>query len=146
MVDVPALRDRREDLPLLIQATVNRCCHQTHKRIQGITVQALEALAIYDYPGNLPELENIIRRLVYLCPSGRPIDEKMLPDAVRLQKLKGPRPETRSDLDLDTLVSDCERAAIREALHRSHGNKSEAARLLGLSRNGLSMKINRLGL
>lgn len=146
VVEVPALRDRREDLPLLIQATVNRCCHQTNKRVQGITVQALEALAVYDYPGNLPELENIVRRLVYLCPTGQPIDEKMLPDAVRLSKVKGPRPENASELALDKLVSECERAAIREALRRSHGNKSGAARLLGLSRNGLAMKINRLGL
>lgn len=146
VIDVPPLRERREDLPLLIQATVNRCCHQTGKRVQGITVQALEALAVYDYPGNLPELENIVRQLVYLCPSGQPIDEKMLPEAVRLTKVKGPRPDATSELALDRLVADCERAAIREALRRSHGNKSEAARLLGLSRNGLAMKTNRLGL
>ncbi|MEM7351861.1 MAG: sigma 54-interacting transcriptional regulator [Acidobacteriota bacterium] len=145
-VDVPALRERREDLPLLIQAAVNRCCHQTSKRIQGITVKAMEALAVYDYPGNLPELENIVRRLVYLCTSGAPIDDSMLPEEVRLGKIKGLRPETHSELNLERLVADCERAAIREALRRSNGNKSEAARQLGLSRNGLAMKINRLGL
>ena len=146
VVDVPALRARREDLPLLIQATVNRCCHETNKRIQGITVQALEALAVYDYPGNLPELENIVRRLVYLCPSGRPINESMLPEAVRLSKVKGLRPQVSSELNLERLVGDCERAAIREAMQRSHGNKSAAARLLGLSRNGLTMKMQRHGL
>ena len=145
-VDVPALRERREDLPLLIQAAVNRCCHQTSKRIQGITVKAMEALAVYDYPGNLPELENIVRRLVYLCTSGQPIDDSMLPGEVRLGKIKGLRPETTAELNLERLVADCERAAIREALRRSNGNKSAAARQLGLSRNGLAMKINRLGL
>lgn len=143
VVDVPALRSRREDLPLLIQATVNRCCHETNKRIQGITVQALEALAVYDYPGNLPELENIVRRLVYLCPSGRPINESMLPETVRMSKVKGLRPKMSSDLNLEKLVGECERAAIREAMQRSHGNKSEAARILGLSRNGLAMKMGR---
>ncbi len=145
-VDVPALRGRREDLPLLIQAAVNRCCHQTSKRIQGITVKAMEALAVYDYPGNLPELENIVRRLVYLCPSGQPIDDSMLPKEVRLGKIDGLRPEISSELNLERLVADCERAAIREALRRSSGNKSEAARQLGLSRNGLAMKMDRLGL
>ena len=145
-VDVPGLRERREDLPLLIQAAVNRCCHQTSKRIQGITVKAMEALAVYDYPGNLPELENIVRRLVYLCPSGQPIDDSMLPEEVRLSKIQGLRPETTSELNLERLVADCERAAIREALRRSNGNKSEAARQLSLSRNGLAMKMNRLGL
>ncbi len=106
----------------------------------------MEALAVYDYPGNLPELENIVRRLVYLCTSGQPIDDSMLPEEVRLGKIKGLRPETKTELNLERLVADCERAAIREALRRSSGNKSEAARLLGLSRNGLAMKTNRLGL
>ena len=148
VVEVPALRDRAEDLPLLIQAAVNRCCHQTGKRIQGITVKAMEALAKHDYPGNLPELEAIVRRLVYLCPSGRPIDDSMLPEEVRLSKIDGLRPtiSATSELNLDKLVADCERSAIREALRRSSGNKSETARLLGLSRNGLSMKMKRLGL
>ncbi|RMH21786.1 MAG: FHA domain-containing protein [Acidobacteria bacterium] len=145
-IDVPALRDRREDLPLLIQASVNRCCHETGKRVQGITVKALEALAVYDYPGNLPELENIVRRLVYLCPQGKPIDESMLPGEVRQATVQGLRPDVSGDLNLERLVEACERAAIREALHRSAGNKSEAARQLGLSRNGLAMKIKRLGL
>lgn len=145
-IDVPPLRERREDLPLLIQSALNRCCHDSGKRIQGITVQALEALVFHDYPGNLPELENIVRRLVYLCRSGQPIDQSKLPEEVRLSKIKGPRPERTSELTLENLVSECERAAIREALRRSDGNKSEAARLLGLSRNGLAMKITRLGL
>ena len=135
-----------EDLPLLIQAAVNRCCHQTGKRVQGITVKALEALAVHDYPGNLPELENLVRRLVYLCPQGRPIDESMLPEEIRLSKVKGPRPESRQDLHLEALVADTERAAIREALRRKDGNKSAAARLLGLSRNGLASKLKRLDL
>lgn len=145
-IDVPALRERREDLPLLIQAAINRCCHAAGKRVQGITVKALEALAVYDYPGNLPELENIVRRLVYLCPQGMPIDESMLPEAVRRATVEGLQPSLDGDLDLERLVASCERAAIREALHRSAGNKSEAARQLRLSRNGLTMKIKRLGL
>lgn len=145
-IDVPSLRSRREDLPLLIQAAVNRCCHQTGKRIHGITVKAMEALTRYDFPGNLLELENIVRQLVYLCPSGRPIDDAMLPPAVRLAELHGPPVESLSELHLERLVADCERAAILEGLRRSDGNKSEAARQLGLSRNGLAMKMERLGL
>jgi len=145
-VDVPPLRQRREDLPLLIQAAVNRCCHQTGKRLQGITVEALEALAVYDYPGNLPELENIIRRLVYLCSAGQPIHAAMLPEEVRLAKITNLRPTASDELNLERLVADCERAAIREALRRTNGNKSAAARQLNLSRNGLAMKMSRLGL
>lgn len=146
VVEVPALRERREDLPLLIQAAINRCCHQTGKRVQGITVKAMEALTTHDYPGNLAELESIVRRLVYLCPKGRPIDDSHLPEEIRMSKVKGPRPEAESELQLDRLIESCERAAIREALQRADGNKSEAARLLGLSRNGLAMKMTRLSL
>jgi transcriptional regulator with PAS, ATPase and Fis domain len=112
--------------------------------VQGITVKAMEALTTHEYPGNLPELEGIVRRLVYLCPNGRPIDETMLPQEIRLSKIRPPRTNAESDLHLDSLLSECERGAIREALRRSDGNKSEAARLLGLSRNGLAMKMSRL--
>jgi transcriptional regulator with AAA-type ATPase domain len=145
-IDVPSLRERREDLPLLLQVAVNRCCHKAGKRIQGITTKALSALAIYDYPGNLPELENIVRHLVHACPSGRPIQLSMLPQEVQLAKIPHRRLEPGSELNLERLVADCERAAIREALRRSRGNKSAAARELKLSRNGLAMKMTRLGL
>ena len=146
-IDVPSLRDRREDLPLLIQTFVNRFCHETGKRMQGITVKAMAALLNYEYPGNLAELENIARQLVYLCPPGRPVDVNLLPERVRQGTLQSAaRIDSSSDLDLEKLVGSCEQAAIREALRRTHGNKSHASRLLGLSRNGLAIKMERYGL
>lgn len=145
-IQLPPLRERREDLPLLIQSCINRSCHETGKRMQGITVKAMSALLAYDYPGNLSELENIARQLVYMCPPGRPIDVSILPEKVRLATLQqAGRVDSTSDLDLDRLVSATERSAIREALRRTQGNKSQAARLLGLSRNGLAMKMDRYG-
>jgi transcriptional regulator with AAA-type ATPase domain/pSer/pThr/pTyr-binding forkhead associated (FHA) protein len=146
-LDVPPVRMRREDLPLLIQSAINRCCHETGKRMQGITVKAMSALLAYDYPGNLTELEAIARQLVYLCPAGQPIDVNLLPEKVRLSTVQAAsRVDSGSDLDLERLVAATERSAIREALRRAHGNKSQAARLLGLSRNGLAMKMERHGL
>lgn len=146
-IDVPPLRERREDLPLLIQWYVNRFCHEAGKRMQGITVKAMAALMSYDFPGNLPELENIARQMVYLCPSGQPMDTNLLPTEVRASKVRTTtRVDGASDLQLDRLVASCEQAAIREALRRTAGNKSQAAKLLGLSRNGLAMKIERYGL
>jgi transcriptional regulator with AAA-type ATPase domain len=145
-VEVPALRDRRDDLPLLIQSYVNRFCHETGKRMQGITVKAMSALLSYDYPGNLAELENIARQLVYLNPAGKPVDISLLPDRVRSGTVSTTRVDTSSDLDLQRLVGACEQSAIREALRRTHGNKSQAARTLGLSRNGLAIKMERYGL
>ena len=145
-VEVPPLRDRREDLPLLIQSYVNRFCHETGKRMQGITVKAMSALLNYDYPGNLAELENIARQLVYMSPAGKPVDVNLLPDRVRSGTITTARVDTSSDLDLERLVGGCEQSAIREALRRTHGNKSQAARMLGLSRNGLAIKMERYGL
>ncbi len=145
-VEVPPLRDRREDLPLLIQSYINRFCHETGKRMQGITVKAMSALLNYDYPGNLAELENIARQLVYMSPAGKPVDVNLLPERVRSGTITTARVDTSSDLDLERLVGGCEQSAIREALRRTHGNKSQAARMLGLSRNGLAIKMERYGL
>ena len=147
MIDVPPLRDRREDLPLLIQSYVNRFCHETGKRMAGITVKAMSALLSYDYPGNLAELENIARQLVYMAPPKGPVDVNLLPDKVRNGTLLATtRVDAASDLELEHLVSGTEQSAIREALRRTNGNKSQAARLLGLSRNGLAIKMERYGL
>lgn len=147
-IDVPPLRQRREDLPLLIQTYINRCCHEAGKRVQGISVKAMGALVGYHYPGNLTELENLTRQLVYLCPLGQPIDVNLLPPKVSSAEMQAVArvDGASSDLRLDRLVATCEQAAIQEALRRSHHNKSEAARLLGLSRNGLALKMERHGL
>ena len=146
-IDVPALRERREDLPLFIQGYINRFCHETGKRVSGVTVKTMAALSRYDFPGNLKELENLARQMVYLCVSGQPVDVNLLPEEVRLSAVGAvARIDETSELSLDRLVAACESSAIREALRRSHGNKSEAARLLGISRNGLAMKIKRYNL
>lgn len=143
-IDVPPLRQRRADLPLLIQSYVNRFCHETGKRVAGITTKAMTALLSYDYPGNLQELENIARQMVYLCPHGQPVDVNLLPEAVKQSPLRaGSRVDAASGLKLDRLVADCEQAAIREALRRTAGNKSQAARLLGISRNTLAAKMDK---
>jgi len=145
-IEVPPLRERREDLPLLIQRHINRFCHESGKRVHGITVKAMGDLLNYDYPGNLAELENIARQAVHLCPSGQPIDRNLLPERVRTSRIRAAaRVDESTDLKLERLLADCEQAAIREALRRTGGNKSQAARALGLSRNGLAMKMQRHG-
>jgi DNA-binding NtrC family response regulator len=147
MIEVPPLRERREDLPLLIQSYINRFCHELGKRMKGVTVKAMSTLLSYDYPGNLAELETIARQLVYMAPVDRPVDISLLPERVRNGSFAATtRVDTASDLELDRLVSGAEQVAIREALRRTNGNKSQAARLLGLSRNGLAIKMERYGL
>ena len=93
------------------------------------------------------ELENIARQLVYMAPAKGPVDVNLLPDRVRNGTLMATtRVDAASDLELEHLVSGTEQSAIREALRRTNGNKSQAARLLGLSRNGLAIKMERYGL
>ena len=117
------------------------------KRVRGITVRALERLVDYPWPGNVRELEHEIRRLVHLCPPGQPIDEPQLSEAVRHPTL-GDEPSLSpgEPLDLDIHVARLERRLILEALERTDGNRTQAARLLGISRNGLALKMERLGL
>jgi transcriptional regulator with AAA-type ATPase domain len=142
-LQVPPLRERMEDLPILVQTYVNRFSHETGKRVRGITMHALATLARYPFPGNLRELENAVRQMVYLARDQSPMDVDLMPAEIRDAGLVEPRVDEGSQLELSSLVAGVERAAIHEALRRTSGNKAHAARLLGLSRNGLAQKMSR---
>lgn len=143
---VPALRQRRDDIPLLVEHLLARVCRETGRAVASVTVGALEALCSAPWPGNVRELEHEVRRLVVRCPEGQPIDSSMLSACVlRPPATAQPEPEPE-DLDLATHVEALERRLLALALGRAHGNRSQAARLLGLSRPGLLMKLRRLGL
>jgi transcriptional regulator with PAS, ATPase and Fis domain len=93
------------------------------------------------------QLENEMRRLVYLCPEGNPIDSDMLPLSLRAdQPAPGGTDPFPPDLSVQAHVADLETRLIRAALGRSGGSRAAAARLLGLSRNGLATKMARHGL
>jgi transcriptional regulator with PAS, ATPase and Fis domain len=146
-LEVPALRERAEDVPLLLQHFLRRLGAQAEKRIAGVTVSALELLTAYRWPGNVRELENEVRRLVFVCPPGGAIDSSMVHPEIRRAAGGEPAPpQSSADLNLEARVAAVEEAAIREALARSDGSRSGAARLLGLSRNGLAAKMTRHGI
>ncbi|HXO42058.1 MAG TPA: sigma-54 dependent transcriptional regulator, partial [Thermoanaerobaculia bacterium] len=178
VLQVPPLRARREDIPLLLASVAQREAEAAGKRLHGITVSALEALVAYSWPGNVRELENEVRCLVRRCPAGGAIDSSTLSAAVLrggphrggLQR-SGPQEgaagpglaammdgaagdhgdldrDLGSALDLGLLgaVERLERRLILGALERTAGNRSQAARLLGISRNGLAEKMGRLGI
>ena len=143
---VPPLRERPEDIPMLVQHFFSRFSAQANKRISGITVRALRLLAEYSWPGNVRQLENEVRRLVYCCADGQAIDSQLIHPVIRgASSEPGRATGTRGGLDLDERVDQLEGSLIREAL-RSAGSHSGAARLLGLSRNGLAAKMRRLGI
>ena len=147
---VPPLRERREDIPALVESFMRAFARETGKGLRGITVKALRALIEYGWPGNVRELQHEVRRLVYLCPEGQPIDSTMVSLHV-VAAAPGEGVESVAQPVLDTLelaknVEPLERRLIREALARAGGNRTQAAKLLGISRNGLSIKMERLGI
>jgi DNA-binding NtrC family response regulator len=134
-VVLPALRERAADIPLLVE-------HFLAQRpgAQGITRRALDRLMAYAWPGNVRQLENEIARAGSMADG--PIDLDDLSPQVQAgtdaAAVDGPEP-----LDLHARVERLERGLLTEALSRSGGNQSEAARLLGLSRFGLQKKLRR---
>ncbi len=164
-IDLPALRERVEDLPLLVSHFIQRCNERLGKSIAGITPQALKALEHYPWPGNIRELENLIERMV-LFASGTQIEASDLPDAFETGEQaseKAPVPSadtglpTHIRLPLSSFRHDLkeavkagsrlvEEALIREALLRTDGNVTRSARALGISRRSLQSKMKELGL
>jgi DNA-binding NtrC family response regulator/transcriptional regulator with XRE-family HTH domain len=151
---VPPLRERREDIGPLVQHFLARSAREAGRWVSGVTLKALELLTRYGWPGNLRELEQEVRRLVYVCPEGEPIDSSLLsavirdlavPEGVAGSAAGGSAPES-GDLALDLRLEELERSLIWRALRAAGGSQSQAARLLGLSRNGLAKKLRRYGI
>jgi transcriptional regulator with PAS, ATPase and Fis domain len=141
---VPPLRERREDIPELVQFLLGTFAPEMGKSLPGFTDPALRALAAYGWPGNVRELEHEVRRLACLCPDGEPIETDLISTQVLANDFAASLPP--STLDLAANVDQLERRLIRAALVRARGKRAVAARLLGVSRNGLAMKMDRLHL
>jgi len=147
-IQVPSLRARRDDIPAFVEHFMRLYAEEIGKPVRGVTVKALGALAAATWPGNVRELEHEVRRLVYLCPENQAIDSTMLSSSIldpaidqHLDDL-----DLTGDLDLDAAVATVEKKMIAAALSRTKNNRSKAAKLLGISRNGLALKMDRLGL
>ena len=147
-LDIPPLRERRGDIAALVEFMMQRVAIEIDKPISGISVKALRALVDASWPGNVRELEHEVRRLVYLCPPDQPISVAMVSPGVLAQvaatDAKALAPE--GDLTLSRHADELERHLISLALARTSGKRATAARLLGISRYGLTLKMKRLGL
>jgi len=137
-IEVVPLRSRREDIPLLVAHFVHRYSEEFGKRVDGLTPEALDALAAYPWPGNVRELQNIIERLVVLM-DGPLIQASDLP----LELTLGPVAPADGMMPLNEATDQFARQMVLRALERVGGNQSEAARLLGLHRNSLKVKLER---
>ncbi|MEJ2429146.1 MAG: sigma 54-interacting transcriptional regulator [Deltaproteobacteria bacterium] len=137
-MELPPLRERMEDIPLLANHFVAKLSSLKGKEISGVTPEALAILMKYDYPGNVRELENIIEHAFVLSPGGM-IQAQHLPDELR------PRPSTPQRETLD-LLGEYEKELILDALRRNQWNRLRAAQELGIHKTTLFRKIRKLGI
>jgi DNA-binding NtrC family response regulator len=141
-INIPPLRERKQDIPFLANHFIRKLAPDTGCQVESITDTAMEKLIAYHWPGNVRELENVIERsLVMAAGSQLDAEDIKLENAPRARQQSGDHflPE---GLTLDQY----EQEIIREALKRADGNKSQAARLLGLTRNALRYRLTQMGL
>jgi len=145
-IQIPPLRERREDVPLLLDHFLRRFAQKNRREVTGLTAAARDALLRYDYPGNVRELENIVERAVLLC-RGRVIDLEDLPVALRPGERAQSEPGTPGGAHrLPDLLAGIEQQAIRAALDRHGGVQTQAAAELGISERVLRYKMKKYGL
>ncbi len=140
---IPPMRERREDIPLLIDHFVERFARDNHKRIDGVSREARDLLIRYEYPGNVRELENIIERAVVIS-RGPVLSREDLPfqDAPCEPEADPEAPGGTLNEALEAL----ERKMLQDALEQAGFNQSQAARLLGLNERMLRYKLKKYGL
>ncbi len=143
---LPPLRDRREDIPELVENFVDRFARRHDRPVSQVSREAMDALIKYDYPGNVRQLENIVEQATILA-RGEAITLADLPARVRgADSAAGAAGMLDADAvegNLPDLLDDLERRVVLEVLARHGGNQSEAARRLGLTESGLRYKLKR---
>lgn len=151
-IHLPPLRERKEDIPLLIEHFVQRYNEKQNERIQGVTKEAMDRLVAYPWPGNVREIENICQRMCILKGEGF-IDVEDLPPKLKNPQNSGSNavgvqfgnlPE--EGLAFDRVVEDFENQLILKALERTNWNKNKAAQLLQMNRTTLVEKIKKRSL
>src|SRR3977135_4198495 len=140
---LPTLRDRKDDLPLLIQSFINEFNGRNQRSIAGVDHEAMRLLEHYQWPGNVRELRNVIERATILAP-GPFIEAAHLPPVVTHEP--GPEPQAQVALGPGTTVEEAERRVIMMTLEHTRDNKTRAAEILGISLKTLHNKLNKLRL
>lgn len=163
-VHIPALRERKDDIPLLVEHFLGKYQTRYNKRLSGVSNKAMQALMDYDWPGNIRELENMVERGVILTDNNQAIDLQALSASLnepREQPLEqvdndgqlrpsGPKASEHVDPICDELLSaefsfdSFEARLLKTAMVKANGNVSKAARILGLSRGQLAYRLEKL--
>jgi Nif-specific regulatory protein len=141
-IQMPPLRERRSDIPLLVRHFLNRFARKAGRRVTGVSAAAMACLAAHDWPGNVRELENVIERAAVLGST-----EEILPEDLPETILDVHQPPAAAgDVDFHSGVAEMKKRLIVEAFGKAKGSYVETARLLGLHPNYLHRLIRNLGL
>jgi DNA-binding NtrC family response regulator len=139
-IDIIPLRDRKQDIPFLAEHFLHKYAAEASTKIECITSAGMSKLMDYHWPGNVRELENVIERSLVMC------NDTQL-DAGDIKMDNAPRPRNADfSLPPGMTLDQYEQEIIRDALKQAEGNKSHAARLLGLTRNALRYRLTQMGL
>jgi PAS domain S-box-containing protein len=139
-LDLPPLRQRKEDIPMLVERFIGRLNRLQGRCITGISREVLSILMFHDYPGNIRELENIVEHAFVLCPEGQ-IQARYLPGNLGIST---PRPIGHGKMEATMKLTEAQ--VILDALERNAYNRLAAARELGIHKSTLFRKINALGI
>jgi len=138
-LNVPPLRDRKEDIPLLAQHFLEIFTAKNKKSIKGFTPQSLEKITQYKWPGNVRELMNAVERAVVLSRSEYIDADELIPLMTDGSTAGSERSDSPNNMSLDEV----EKRSILETINACGGNKSEAARRLGITRKTLRKKLDK---
>ncbi|HZQ20110.1 MAG TPA: sigma-54 dependent transcriptional regulator [Terriglobales bacterium] len=144
-IDLPPLRQRKEDIPLLAEFFLKKYSEENQRAMLRLSTEALRPLMNYSWPGNVRELENVIERAVVLS-SGAEIGADLLPDHITGHGSPLPFIETRADASLFDVMEDCERHIITDMLEKCGWNQTEAADRFHIPLSTLNQKIKRLNI
>ncbi len=144
-IDLPPLRQRKEDIPLLVDFFLSKYSEENERPRRRITPEGLRPLLSYSWPGNVRELENVVERAVVLS-TGLEVGPELLPDSIVGRGTPLPLLEHRGDASLFDIVEDCERRIILDMLEKCNWNQTEAAERFHVPLSTLNQKIKRLNI
>ena len=144
-IDLPHLRQRREDIPLLVDFFLKKFSEENERPLRTVSQDALRQLISYSWPGNVRELENVIERAVVLS-SASMIGADLLPDQIVGLGSGFPMLEHRADASLFDILEDCERRIIIDMLEKCNWNQTETAEKFKVPLSTLNQKIKRLNI
>jgi two-component system response regulator HydG/two-component system nitrogen regulation response regulator NtrX len=145
-ISIPPLRERREDIPLLVKHFLNKFNAAFNKKIPGFTEKAVNALMKYHWPGNIRELENLIERIVVLLPGNEQIELRDIPLEILTDSNQNLQDLKLEKMGLIRIREAVEKRIILNVLEATKWNQTEAAKILKINRNTLIQKARQLGI